>query len=94
MAGGASWCVYVLECADGSYYVGSTSRLEQRLAEHQAGRGARYTQTRRPISLACSFGCESRSAAQRMESRLKRLRHNQKAKLAREGLQSSGLQSG
>jgi putative endonuclease len=34
---------YILHCADGSYYVGSTIDLERRVAEHQAGEGAQYT---------------------------------------------------
>ncbi len=42
---------YILECADGSYYVGSTRDLEQRLLEHQAGYGSRYTRSRLPVRL-------------------------------------------
>ena len=42
---------YILKCADGSYYVGSTVDLERRLAQHDAGEGARYTATRRPVQL-------------------------------------------
>jgi putative endonuclease len=43
--------VYILECADGSYYVGSTNDLAVRLHEHQEGRGAAYTRRRRPVRL-------------------------------------------
>lgn len=43
--------VYILECADGSYYVGSTRDLERRFAQHQAGEGAVYTRSRRPVEL-------------------------------------------
>ncbi len=43
--------MYILECADGSYYVGSTNYLERRLLEHQEGRGARYTTRRLPVKL-------------------------------------------
>jgi Predicted endonuclease containing a URI domain len=42
--------VYILECSDGSYYVGSTIDLERRLAQHQAGEGALYTRSRRPVT--------------------------------------------
>ncbi|GAB7005614.1 GIY-YIG nuclease family protein [Nocardioides sp. AN3] len=42
---------YILLCADGSYYVGSTRDLERRLWEHQSGVGARYTRTRLPVEL-------------------------------------------
>ena len=43
--------MYILECADGSYYVGSTVDLPARLEEHQAGLGAAYTRRRRPVRL-------------------------------------------
>jgi putative endonuclease len=43
--------VYILECSDGSFYVGSTRSLEVRLAQHQAGIGCKYTFTRRPVQL-------------------------------------------
>ncbi len=43
--------VYILRCADGSYYVGSTVDLERRLAQHVNGQGAAYTRRRRPVTL-------------------------------------------
>jgi len=45
-----SW-MYILECSDGSYYVGSTKDLERRISEHQEGLGAKYTSRRRPVKL-------------------------------------------
>ena len=42
---------YILQCSDGSYYVGSTFDIERRLSEHQRGLGAAYTRRRRPVSL-------------------------------------------
>ncbi len=42
---------YLLECSDGSYYVGSTIDLERRVAQHDAGEGAAYTRRRRPVCL-------------------------------------------
>jgi putative endonuclease len=41
--------MYILECADGSYYVGSTKNIERRLWEHQSGLGAKYTSRRLPV---------------------------------------------
>jgi len=41
--------MYILECADGSYYVGSTKDLERRFSEHQQGLGAKYTYNRLPV---------------------------------------------
>jgi len=43
--------MYILECADGSYYTGSTKNLERRLWEHQNGYGANYTRKRLPVKL-------------------------------------------
>jgi putative endonuclease len=43
--------VYILECADGSYYTGSTKDLGKRLWQHQHGEGANYTQERLPVKL-------------------------------------------
>jgi putative endonuclease len=42
-------CMYILECADGSYYTGSTTDLERRLAQHQNGEGANYTKKHLPV---------------------------------------------
>jgi len=43
--------MYILECSDGSYYVGSTRDLEHRLGQHQNGIGCAYTSSRRPVKL-------------------------------------------
>ena len=46
--------MYILECSDGSYYVGSTNNLERRIWEHNEGIGAKYTARRRPVKLVYS----------------------------------------
>ena len=43
--------MYILKCADSSYYVGSTKNLELRLSQHQSGKGSRYTSGRLPVEL-------------------------------------------
>ena len=43
--------MYILECADGSYYTGSTTNLDLRLQQHQSGEGANHTQKRLPVEL-------------------------------------------
>jgi predicted GIY-YIG superfamily endonuclease len=43
--------MYILECCDGSYYVGSTIDLDLRVLQHQNGEGANYTKSRLPIRL-------------------------------------------
>lgn len=47
--------MYMLECSDGTYYVGSTRDLEYRLSEHQEGKGAKYTSRRLPVKLVYSY---------------------------------------
>ncbi len=72
---------YMLECADGTFYTGWTTDLEARLAAHNAGRGARYTRSRRPVRLAYWEAQPSRPAALRREAELRRLTHAQKRAL-------------
>ena len=43
--------MYILECCDGSFYTGSTTFLEARLAQHQSGEGAKFTASRLPVKL-------------------------------------------
>lgn len=43
--------MYILECADGSYYTGSTNNLRLRLAQHQSGKGANHTKKHLPVKL-------------------------------------------
>ncbi len=45
---------YMLECSDGSFYVGSTTDLDARVAQHDHGAGANYTARRRPVRLVWS----------------------------------------
>ena len=65
--------VYILECADGSYYTGWTTDLDRRIAVHNAGRGSRYTRLRRPVKLIYWEEHPDRSSAQRRELAVKRL---------------------
>ena len=62
--------VYILECADGTYYVGSTNNLERRLWEHQEGLGAAYTRHRRPVRLTWSADFERVDEAFAFEKRV------------------------
>lgn len=72
---------YILECADGSYYTGWTTDPERRLREHSAGRGARYTRSRRPLRIAYLEEAPDRSAAMRRERAIKSLTRRQKQRL-------------
>jgi len=49
--------MYILKCSDGTYYIGSTTDLELRLAQHQAGEGANYTKKRLPVELVYYEEC-------------------------------------
>lgn len=68
-----SWHVYLLRCADGTYYAGVTNDLARRLASHNSGSGAKYTRSRRPVVIVWKRPAKDRSGAQRLEARLKRL---------------------
>ena len=74
------WYVYILRCADGSLYTGVARDLQRRLLQHNgklAG-GSRYTRGRRPVELVWSDTESSRSAAQRREASIKKLRRDEK----------------
>ncbi len=74
-------CIYIVECADGSYYTGWTNDLENRLAAHNAGTGARYTRGRGPVRLVYKEECEDKQSAQRREWAIKKLTRAQKEQL-------------
>jgi putative endonuclease len=67
------WAVYLLHCAGGKSYIGISPAPHERFAVHQAGKGAAYTRSNRPVSLAAIVWFESRSTAASMEVRLKGL---------------------
>ena len=51
------WSVYLLRCADGTLYAGSTNNVDARVRAHNDGRGARYTSGRRPVSVVYAEAC-------------------------------------
>ncbi len=63
--------VYILECADGTYYTGATIDLDRRLKQHQKGIGAKYTRGRRPLKLLCAEHHPSLNLAYQRESEIK-----------------------
>ena len=74
------WCVYLLECSDGSYYCGITTDLDRRVSEHNSGLGAKYTRGRGPVKLITATFVEDRSTALRLESATKKKRKKEKVK--------------
>lgn len=75
-------CVYILLCADGTLYTGWTNDVEKRLAAHNAGRGAKYTRGRRPVTLLYAEECASRSEAMSREAAIKKLTREEKLLLS------------
>ena len=75
----ATWCVYLLRCADDSLYCGVTNDLERRVRAHQAGR-VKYTRGRRPVAVAWTQPTSDRGEALRRELQIKAL--DRPAKLA------------
>ncbi|RJO63471.1 MAG: GIY-YIG nuclease family protein [Myxococcales bacterium] len=80
MANARVWFVYMIRCADGTLYTGSTTDLARRFAEHASGRGARYTASRRPLRLVWAERRPDRSQAQRREAEMKNLSREAKLK--------------
>jgi putative endonuclease len=74
----------MLRCSDGSFYTGITTDLEERIKRHNKGDGAKYTRTRRPVSLICAKKIGSKSEAKRKEIEVKSLSRKNKEKLIRE----------
>ena len=66
----AFW-VYILQCADASYYVGHTDDLDVRVAQHQSGEFQGYTTSRRPVRLVYSESFATREDAFAAERQLK-----------------------
>lgn len=72
------WYLYVLRCGNGSFYTGITNDVARRLAEHQAGRGARYTRAHLPVTLIALWRYDDRGAATQAEAAFKKLRRSVK----------------
>jgi putative endonuclease len=80
------WFVYMARCADGTLYTGIARDVVARIAAHDAGRGARYTRGRGPLTVCATRRCNSMSAALRLEAALKRLPRAHKARLTEHAL--------
>ena len=81
-----AYFVYLLKCADGTYYCGITTDLDRRIKEHNTSPlGAKYTKPRRPVVLAYSKKYETRSEALKEEARIKRLQREEKERMTSGG---------
>lgn len=78
----SGYFVYLLGCANGSFYVGYTTHVARRVALHNAGRGSRYTRLNRPVTLIAAWRFTTRRDALRAERRLKSFLPEQKVRVA------------
>ena len=74
---------YILKCKDGSLYTGWTNDLEQRVAAHNTGKGAKYTKARRPVELVYFEEFETKEQAMKREYALKQMARKDKLELVR-----------
>ena len=79
--------VYIVECADGSYYTGYTTDVQRRLNEHNySSRSAKYTRSRRPVKLIYSEEYDTLSKALKREHAIKKLSKKRKKDLVSKGV--------
>ncbi|SHN65110.1 putative endonuclease [Butyrivibrio hungatei DSM 14810] len=72
---------YIVECADGSLYCGWTNDLDKRIADHNAGKGAKYTKPRLPVKLVYYETANTKEEAMSREWHIKRLSRKEKLRL-------------
>lgn len=72
---------YIVECKDGTLYTGWTNNLEKRIADHNDGKGAKYTRARKPVTLVYYETFEEKKEAMKREYEIKHLNRQEKKKL-------------
>lgn len=72
---------YMVQCRDGSLYTGYTTDVLRRTEEHNKGKGAKYTRSRRPVNLVYYEVHETKTDAMKREYALKQLTRVEKLKL-------------
>ena len=75
---------YIVRCADKTLYTGWTTDLNRRLQAHNSGQGAKYTRSRRPVTLVYAERFESKNEAMSREWHIKKLRLEQKENLLKQ----------
>jgi predicted GIY-YIG superfamily endonuclease len=76
-----SWFVYILQCGDGTLYTGIAADVQARLAQHRAGKGAKYTRGRGPLELVYTEECADKSTALKREAQIKKLSRPEKMQM-------------
>ncbi|MGD0078233.1 MAG: GIY-YIG nuclease family protein [Sedimentisphaerales bacterium] len=77
----SKYWVYIVQCKDGTYYTGYTKNLENRIALHKSGKGAKYLRGRLPVKLVYTKEYRYYKSALNEERRIKKLKPEQKLKL-------------
>ncbi|QIG71357.1 GIY-YIG nuclease family protein [Rhizobium phage RHph_TM39] len=77
----SKWTVYIVECRDKSLYTGITTDINRRLLQHNNGTGAKYTRSRRPVSIVYTEKLPDRSSALKREYAIKQLSRKEKLQL-------------
>ena len=77
-----SYTVYMLQCRDGTFYIGQTNNLEKRIKDHNEGKGAKYTRGRGPVTVVYTEEVDTVNEALKREYVLKKLPRKGRAKLA------------
>ena len=72
---------YIVECKDGTLYTGWTNNLEKRIADHNSGKGAKYTRARKPVTLVYYETFEAKEEARKREYAIKHMSRKEKEKL-------------
>jgi putative endonuclease len=79
-----AYYVYILLCTDDSYYTGYTKDLKTRLLQHASGRGAKYTQIKKPEKIVYIEWFKTRKKAMHREKEIKKLTHREKTELIKQ----------
>lgn len=69
---------YIVECKDGTLYTGWTNNLEKRIADHNSGKGAKYTRARKPVTLVYYETFEAKEEAMKREYAIKHMSRKEK----------------
>lgn len=76
---------YIVKCSDDTLYTGWTNDIEKRLEAHNSGKGAKYTKTRRPVSLVYLEKFRTKEEAMKREYAIKQMSRKKKEALIAEG---------
>lgn len=82
----AEWYLYLVRCRGGSLYTGIATDVERRLAEHRAGKGAKYLRGRGRLKLVYKQRIGNRGAALKIERRVKKWPKDKKERLVASGI--------